>query len=325
MTQPVLSRIFRRGFTLIELLVVIAIIAILVALLLPAVQSAREAARRSQCKNNMKQLGLALHNYHDTHTVFPPSEIHTENFLRGRNNNWGSNAGTWVTLTFPYCDQEGVYGTMDFENRSNANGGWNYSNATLNVNNKAAIDRPYSHLLCPSNPILRNRSNGFDSYIIHYFAVWGGANPPGGRARMRWAIGNNGNVRWKGAMYFNSNTGIRDITDGTSNTFLLGEVRGYRPRSPDVLTSVVDGRGMRWEISTGTNLYPINGIHGFGCSGSCRWENMSSWHPGGCHVTLADGSVRFVSETIHRDTFQRLGGIADGNTLPDGTVIGNEW
>ncbi len=324
MTQPVLNRLFRRGFTLIDLLVVIAIIAILVALLLPAVQSAREAARRSQCKNNMKQLGLALHNYHGTHGVFPPSEIHTRSFLAGSNNNWGSNAGTWVTLTFPYCDQDNVYGTMDFENRNGANGGWNYSNATLKVNNKEAIDRPYDHLLCPSNPVRRNRGNGFDSHIINYFAVWGGANPPGGRARMRWATGNASNAKWKGVMYFNSNTQVRDITDGTSNVVIVGEVRGYRPRNPNAMTNVVDGRGMRWEISTGANLYPINGVHGFGCSGSCRWENMSSWHPGGCHAALADGSVRFLNEQLNRDVFVRIASVADGDTLPGGAGLG-EW
>lgn len=318
MTQPVLNRLFRRGFTLIELLVVISIIAILVALLLPAVQSAREAARRSQCKNNMKQLGLALHNYHGTHGVFPPSEIHTRAFLAGSNNDWGSNAGTWVTLTFPYCDQEAAYGTMNFDER------WDYADTAKMEDNKTPIDQEYSHLICPSNPVNRNRQNNFNSQIIHYFAVWGGANPPGGRARQRWATGNSWNARWKGIMYYNSNTQVRDVTDGTSNTLIVGEVRGYRPRSPTAMDNVVDGRGMRWEISTGANLYPINGVHGYGCSGSCRWENMSSHHAGGCHAALADGSVRFVSEMINRDTFRSICSMADGDTLPNGDGIG-EW
>ena len=128
-------------------------------------------------------------------------------------------------------------------------------------------------------------------------------------------------------MFYNSNTSMKDITDGTSNTFAIGEVRGFRPRCLNAMTNTRDWRGMRWEISTGTNM-PINGVHRGAASEcavgqrgtcpNCRWENMASFHAGGTHVLLGDGSVRFVSENIDFRTFEDLGSIGDG------AVIG-EW
>lgn len=299
MRRNILHR-FRDGFTLIELLVVIAIIAILVALLLPAVQQAREAARRSQCKNNLKQLGLALHNYHEVHTTFPSLKIHDEAFLRGSNNDWGTNAGSWPTLLFPYVDQTTMYEEMDFSERYD------------HPKNLPAIQRKYSHLLCPSNP-QDGRHGGFQ--LIHYFGVYGSVDPPGGRARQQWAIGNQSNYQRRGVLFHNSSVREADVRDGTSNTLAIMEVRGYRPVSANDLMSIADGRGMRWEIGTSTNL-AINGIHGDSiCGTACRWENASSFHTGGVHGLLADGAVRFISENVNSNTYLHYGGINDGEIL----------
>lgn len=305
MSQPKLLIRLRRGFTLIELLVVIAIIAVLVALLLPAVQQAREAARRATCRNNMKQLGLALLTYQETFGVFPASEIHSAPFMNGSNNNWGENAGTWSTLLFPYMDQQTRYDSMNFSL------GWNSG-----ANYTAIMQKPTGYL-CPSNPVSdKNSGNNFDSWIVHYFAVYGSEDPPGGRARMQWAIGNTSNLQYRGMMYHSSAVRPSDVTDGLSNTFAMLEVRGYRPLSPTAVVQVDGdgGRGMRWETGTGTYLQPINGVDGSAGSNcpNCRWEVASSFHTGGIFGLMGDGSVKFVNETMDSTSFRRLGSIQDG-------------
>ncbi|MDA7504014.1 DUF1559 domain-containing protein [Planctomicrobium sp.] len=299
----------RQGFTLIELLVVIAIIAILIALLLPAVQQAREAARRTQCKNNLKQLGLALHNYHDVYGKFPPSEIHDQAFLSG-GGDWGNSSGTWVLFLLPYIDQAPMYNQVDFSYRYDAT----QNAAGQAIGNRDALGENYTALLCPSHPLGANTKNSNLFQLIHYFAVWGGGDPPGGRARHQWSSGNATRINRKGMMHYNSSESMASVTDGTSNTLLLGEVRGYRPVSRDQMLSIADWRGMRWEISTGTNLQPINGVHGTECPG-CRWENISSFHVGGAQVLLGDGAVRFLSENIDSATFTDLGSMNDGNVI----------
>ena len=305
---------FREGFTLIELLVVIAIIAILIALLLPAVQQAREAARRTQCKNNLKQLGLALHNYHDTHRKFPSSDIMDPNFLTGANNDWGGGGpGNTLTLLLPFIDEANVYNTMDFTRR--------YDDTVSG--NRDAFGNTYEQYLCPSNPFGANKEHDNLWHVVHYFPVsWGAQEPPGGRARHRWAIGDNANLTHRGLMYMNSDTAMRDVTDGTTNTIAMGEVRGYRPRCANEMTNPADWRGMRWEISTVGNM-PINGIHQDnacpvefrGTCPNCRWENMASFHEGGTQALLADGSARFMSENIDTTLFQNLCSIADGASI----------
>lgn len=294
-----LVRAMRRGFTLIELLVVIAIIAVLIALLLPAVQQARESARRTQCKNNLKQLGLALHNYHDTAKMFPSLEIQDATFMSSGNNNWGGYAGNWNTLLLPYIDQAPMYNTINF------GAAWNAGN------NYLAFKQKYAAYMCPSNPI-QDQIWSTNSHIVHYFAVAGGTSgPPGGLERISWANGGSGGATvdaLKGVFYHSSNTSLAAITDGSSNTVMIAEVLGYQPTSLQALTSIANGRGMQFSAVTNTQ-YQINTING--------WFSASSFHTGGTQVLMADGAVRFVSQNINAPTWQYLGGRGDGNVIGD--------
>jgi len=312
----------RNGFTLIELLVVIAIIAILIALLLPAVQQAREAARRTQCKNNLKQIGLAMHNYHDVYGRFPPSEVHTREFLAGANNNWGDQTSNWAVYLMPYIDQANAYNQIDFTLKYNST--TNPATGAA-VGNLDALGKAYPAYLCPSNPVGPNQKHSGQFHIIHYFVTgWGANEPPGGRARHKWAIGDSSNIQHKGIAWYNGSARIADITDGTTNQIAVGEVRGYAPRCLNQMASLRDWRGMRWEVSTGTNM-PINGVHRYagecgdvvneGTCPNCRWENMASFHTGGTQVLLADGSTRFASENIDTTLFRQLGSIGDGGVI----------
>ncbi len=206
----------RRAFTLIELLVVIAIIAILIALLLPAVQQAREAARRSTCKNNLKQIGLALHNYLDTHRVFPPSGVSAHGTT---GSSWCSltpGPGTsysfapWTVLVLPFLDEAPRYNNF------------NFSGPFISIQDTAAFGsgdaanraewfRNNNKYQCPSDP---NSSDATRNN--NYFGVQGGETP---------ACSNSSGVRlWmnSGVIHHNSRVKMRDITDGSSNVFLVG-------------------------------------------------------------------------------------------------------
>ena len=208
----------KSGFTLIELLVVIAIIAILIALLLPAVQQAREAARRSQCKNNLKQLGLALHNYHDVHKQFPPACIYTgtgadagqpnfdsSRYADGRSDGWGA---TWVVLTLPFFDQAPAYNRMDFN-----------QNARASVN-EAITSKPMTALLCPSQPGgSRNLTQDSSNFAKGHYAINGGTH-----YLMAEANATSGNYRGLSSIAGQWGARFRDITDGTSNAIALSEI-----------------------------------------------------------------------------------------------------
>ena len=297
------------AFTLVELLVVIAIIAVLIGLLLPAVQSAREAARRSACSSNLRQVGVALMNHHEAKARFPALEDHSTPFLQGSNNNWGETPGNWLIHILPFLENNTVYETINF------GAAWNSGP------NGTAMRTRYPAFLCPSH-VHQNKvsGNNFDAHIVHYYGVWGSKDAPGGRARMQWALpGYNTNADGKGIMFFNSRTKIGEITDGTSQTMIAAEVRGYRPRSvTEIGTFSADGgRGMRWEVGTSPMLQPINGVDGeagSNCPG-CRWENMSSFHPGGVGVVFSDGSTRFLTENIDATTFLRLGSMQEGQPV----------
>jgi len=256
----------RRAFTLIELLVVIAIIAILVALLLPAVQSAREAARRSQCKNNLKQIGLALHNYHNTYGVFCPGVVnsglhHAPDVSRGGMHTTALNHTGWVYL-LPYIDQEALYNQFDLNLATNG-----YSNTITNVQggwpnaNSPLVRTPISTYLCPSDegekgPEVRTDyvNYGADHARTNYLFCAGGHGVgwPNDRyysifdqAASNLPNGATG-VPYRGMFGFNGAARIADIVDGTSNTIAITESIIYRSPNRNLFGRVDDAYTPIW-------------------------------------------------------------------------------
>jgi prepilin-type N-terminal cleavage/methylation domain-containing protein len=311
-----------RAFTLIELLVVIAIIAILIALLLPAVQHAREAARRSTCKNNLKQLGLAIQNYHDVFKRFPL------NRHGGRNPNanypeYFGNVG-WLAMTLPYIDQTPLYNTIDFEEVLQADLRFSVIGHNHAGVNRAARRTVIPGFLCPSNPQRalatsqggwgNGWNDGLDGGRTDYVGNMGWMHaahrdcPLGGFGGnwngAAWAdvqqlnvkLGNNnGVIGWQGCI------AIRDIVDGTSNTLAIFEDHHWREKeNPEAIQGDAMWMGP-WAIHS--TKMPIN----FDPNGDFRCDQWSSVHVGGAHGLLADGSVRFVSENIDWTIRRALG------------------
>ena len=313
-----MHRSLRKAFTLIELLVVIAIIAILIALLLPAVQQAREAARRSNCKNNLKQYGLALFNYHDIYEQFP---------IAGTSG-WGSSPQIgWQVRVLPQMDQAPLFEALDF-NRADRQA-WN-----TNVNGKIArtIKTPYSR--CPSDSSNDRNDWAQTSYCGSLGSqlvtsasgncnTWTTAGThyenPGGNA-------NHGNTADKTRIsgMFNrlgASMTEADATDGLSNTIFIGEILS---RCNDHQTGWWHYNGMgNAHASTSAPLnIKVTCPQYDGPNTTCRnWNNWNySWgfrsdHAGGAQFLLGDGRVRFVSENIDYQTYQRLGGRRDGKTV----------
>jgi len=313
-----------RGFTLIELLVVIAIIAILIALLLPAVQQAREAARRSQCKNNLKQLGLAMHNYHDTHSIFPIGAYHGSSVPSAAA---GYNVRhTWLTMLLPFIDQAPLYNRLDFTLVSNQGP----NPAALN-GFKAAT------LMCPSDPnagLFPNsrepnyspgQSNATSSLGMSY-APSGGPLHTGACTILGNCLGSWGGLRSDlggaaGRGMFNVSAEavrLRDCTDGTTNTFLMGELLPAYSSFAGYFCSYLN-------VGT-TNPYPNHVLKKLPPASACEVAlttrpaaacyaagmGFQSQHVGGVHMVLTDGSVRFVSENINYNIWTNYGDRADG-------------
>jgi prepilin-type N-terminal cleavage/methylation domain-containing protein len=307
-----------RGFTLIELLVVIAIIAILIALLLPAVQQAREAARRTQCKNNLKQMGLAFHNYHDVFNQFPCGNI-TSNAQNCCNAaGFLPSIWSWGTLILPYLDQGPLYNSLQ---------PGTYSLSYWLTNNAQLVQTPLPAFRCASDS-----GPPLNDYVVTL-----SPNPPSGYGYSALVPDLNGNLKQialsnyvavagtsdsttppiqrdyyfpgckpLGILSQNSNTGVRNVTDGTSNTLLIGEAAyqyktavwgagtalGYSEKADTSPNEGAKGGSMNvWRIGYDGINATINGVH----SGR---RGFNSVHVGGCHFLLCDGSVRFISENI---------------------------
>ncbi|MEW4562691.1 DUF1559 domain-containing protein [Bremerella sp. JC770] len=318
------ERRVRRGFTLVELLVVIAIIGVLIALLLPAVQQAREAARRMQCTNHMKQIGLALHNYHDTHLVFPPATINpgcrycdaspVPAFMKDNVRNV-----TGHLLLLPYLEQGALHDQIDFRFPVGLSAHDDVSDpsAADAAGNLDAIKGVRIDLFaCPSDPGDQpgtSTATNFHYYTVDYYRTsygfvssnWDDNSHNG---RLYWNSSDN-NPSQRPAFGINGAAKFRDLTDGLSNTVLMCE-------SPMQKTS--SNYGPYW--GTWTNTFWLKMSQGINTPDSPPSPTVYAWtpgsyHPGGMNSLFGDGSVRFLSETTNSTTLQNLARIADGNVL----------
>ncbi|QDT40120.1 putative major pilin subunit [Gimesia alba] len=282
-----------RGFTLIELLVVIAIIAILIALLLPAVQQAREAARRSTCKNNMKQIGLALHNYHDTHRIFPPGDINAGGYECAWLGTQETRNHTAYLFILPFIEQSVLYNQIDFSKATGSSDGNGACTGPTTGIQTSVTSKPISVFECPSDsyshgPYSYNSNTAYTtvndyrtSYSVIYITY--GANVSyGASTGTKTAFGRNGAAR------------MRDVRDGTSNSMLMMET----PMEKD---SPIRGPFWATYVATGAVIAaPYRKInHPTSATNPIAyWGSPGSEHVGGCHALLGDGAVRFISENI---------------------------
>ena len=314
---------FRRplhGFTLVELLVVITIIGILIALLLSAVQAAREAARQIKCRNNFKQVGIALHNYHAARQSFPPGAILYYNVMKQPEcvAHPSNNYAGWGFLTFilPYIEQQGVYDRIDFNAQKY------YFPFTGDSNPARTRIDAY---LCPSDPqdgeILwvspGNDVPGVDG--LRQSNMAGVVDSINWTCDLQWPkyFGGASNMA-NGVMGNREPCHFRDITDGTSSTIMVGEITGGGPGTyvgewwaSWCLTDTSNG------INSGLTV-PGGGVWGAGTYAERRAAGFSSYHPNGCHFLSADGSVAFISQDIASNVLAALTTRAGEEVIPGG-------
>jgi prepilin-type N-terminal cleavage/methylation domain-containing protein/prepilin-type processing-associated H-X9-DG protein len=309
------GREIRRGFTLIELLVVIAIIAVLIALLLPAVQSAREASRRVSCVNNLKQLGLAIHNYLDSAQVLPPGYIAASPFKDGENDT--APGWSWASMLLPQFDQAPLYGSA------------NFSLAVHSPANTTTVSTSLSGFLCPSDqiqgptfPVTDGFGNTVATVAPSSYAACTGDDP----SDTVFGFDNLGNGR--GLFFRNSSIRIAGITDGTSQTVMLEE-RAWGCAEGTWTGAIAGGYILRGPFN------PSPGSSDATCQAPCLvlahchmintnadsdsgLDDASSFHPDGANMLFADGSVHFL-----RSVPNDAGVNSDGSTryTPSGLIF----
>ncbi len=307
-----LSRQKVRAFTLVELLVVIAIIGVLVALLLPAVQSAREAARRTQCANNLKQMGIGIHNYHDTFQKLPFG--------------WSDRGAGWTTMMLPYIEQQNLWASLKFNEADN----WDSANS----DNQRACGTFITAFRCPSmanvpkhltNQSIPNRVPSSYRGVASSTADSDDASTS--------KNGRSLELKDQEGVFFGcSHVRLAEITDGTSNTLVIGEsyfdtfsqdgnqMDFWYIGSPQIDPCICQGSGTggtEFSEFCGSTGVPFNARAIPSTSGYVKELSFSSLHPSGGHFCVGDGSVRFISFNINQQTYQGLGSRNGGESLAD--------
>ncbi len=290
------SPVSPRGFTLVELLVVITIIGILIALLLPAVQAAREAARRTQCMNNLTQIGLALQNYESAHTVLPPGVVDKQGPIQNRPE--GYHMG-WLVQLLPYIEEGNMFDHVDF------------SVGVYDEKNAAVRAICPTFMICPSYGPHRNPSNLAGRHAQHSAGTWATSNYAACHNDVESPIDADNH----GVMFLNSHIGQKDVTDGTTHTIYVGE-------------KLSDEKDLGWMSGTRATLRNTGAVpsqvRGWSGSQPKPPENDStvggfeSVHSGICNFLFGDGRVTALSYSIDPKIFQQLGNRSDGKLLEDG-------
>ena len=331
----------RRGFTLIELLVVIAIIAVLIAMLLPAVQAAREAARRAQCVNNLKQMGIAAHNYHDVSGKFPAG-LYLHPTFQSSGVAW--NNSSFIVLMLPQLEQHAMYNAINFNKMwgTNLGGGWTWQAKYLGTDNTTVRQSVLNALICPSDPSPNTDNTNADeidtalaagtSYVGNM-----GDNclacaesavpnvqagqvtlcsdtgrlcryPQLGHNRTATSQSENGSRAGSGIFWaWGANVGLNMVSDGTSNTFMMGE----QIRKVTRWNAWVGGNA-----SIGSTGVPLN--YKLPVPNVEDWTHQYSFrsrHPGGANFAFADGSVKFIKTTINFSIYQALSTRSQGEIV----------
>jgi prepilin-type N-terminal cleavage/methylation domain-containing protein/prepilin-type processing-associated H-X9-DG protein len=336
----------RRGFTLIELLVVIAIIGVLIALLLPAVQSAREAARRSQCTNNLKQMGLAIHNYHSQFGSFPHGAVtHNQDDIAngacGNTTNGMQRMHGVFTLILPFMEQSTSFNAINFLFPAGSSGGGLYYGAHPGAIQTTALSSEINSYVCPSESSQRTKVSGNSWDVTNPYSMGSYASNCGTLDTIRWwwgCIGAESYIETDGAFGRGYTYEIADFYDGTNNTIFLGEasrflqdpepffnfwnrVGWYGSRAGLPASRAVGFATTAPKINARLQYPDPTAIVGSGPPWVDAWLTTTdpsaspvnagqfgfrSTHPGGANFLFGDGSVRFLKQTINLQTYRAL-------------------